>query len=214
MHSRVRQEDALKPIPLYNSPMEQAFAERTQEKMKEVLMNPDADGPVIHYYMIRGGKEKLNITVMETGNVGGEYIKTYGHYHVFDFKETYKIIHGQGLVLLQVREKNAKGNYIDDEISLFKAIEVGAGDTVEIPSFAGHLLVNTGKTWLVTSDDSIFNPAADSSSMPQHADYEAVKKMRGFAYYVVSKDGKTAFIKNEKYKSVPEIEKMKGKKKR
>jgi glucose-6-phosphate isomerase len=187
--------------------MEQPFAERTQEKMKEVSMNPSADGPAIHYYMIRGGKEKKNVTVMETGTVGGEYIKTYGHYHVFDFKETYKIIHGQGLVILQMREKDANGNFIDDKIALFQVIEVGPGDVVEIPSFAGHLLVNTGATWLVTSDDSIFNPSGDSSSMPKHADYEAIKKMRGFAYYVVSKDGKPTFIKNPKYKSVPEIEK-------
>lgn len=191
--------------------MEQPFAERTQEKMKEVLMDPSADGPAIHYYMIRGGKEKKNITVMETGTVGGEYIKTYGHYHVFDFKETYKIIQGQGLVLLQIREKDVSGNFIDDKISLFKVIKVGPGDVVKIPSFAGHLLVNTGATWLVTSDDSVFDPTADSSSMPRHADYEAVKKMRGFAYYVVSKDGKMEFIKNTKYKSVPEVEKTNAK---
>ena len=186
--------------------MQKPFAERTNEKMKEVMMNPSANGPAIHYYMIRGGKEKLNITVMETGTIGGEYIKTYGHYHVFDFKETYKIIHGQGLVLLQIRKKDANGNFIDDEISLFKVIEVGPGSVVEIPSFAGHLLVNTGKTWLVTSDDSVFDPAGDSSSMPKHADYEAVKKMHGFAYYVVLKNGKPTFVKNPKYSSVPEVE--------
>src|ERR1035437_7352087 len=102
-------------VSLYNSPMEQPFAERTQEKMREVLMDSNADGPAIHYYMIRGGEEKLNITVMETGTVGGEYIKTYGHYHVFDFKETYKIIHGRGLVLLQIREKDASGNFRSEE---------------------------------------------------------------------------------------------------
>ena len=61
------------------------YAARTQEKMKDVLMSPDAQGPAVHYYMIRGGSKKRNITVLETGTVGGEYIKTYGHYHVFDF---------------------------------------------------------------------------------------------------------------------------------
>ena len=40
--------------------------------MKDVLMNPEANGPDIHYYMIRGGSEKKNITVWETGTVGGE----------------------------------------------------------------------------------------------------------------------------------------------
>ncbi len=184
--------------------MEKPFAERTQEKMKEVLMDPSATGPDVHYYMIRGGEKKLNVTVLETGTVGGEYIKTYGHYHVFDFKETYRIIHGQGLVILQTREKDANENFADDRIASFRAIKVGPGDVVEIPSFAGHLLVNTGDTWLVTSDDSVFDPAGDSSSMPQHADYEPVRRMQGFAYYVVEKGGKPALVKNPRYKSVPE----------
>ncbi|MDR3558340.1 MAG: glucose-6-phosphate isomerase family protein, partial [Candidatus Pacebacteria bacterium] len=110
--------------------MEKPFAERSQEKMKEVMMDQNAVGPDIHYYMIRGGEKKLNITVMETGTVGGEYIKTYGHYHVFDFKETYKIIHGEGLVLLQQREKDETGKFIDDKITSFKTITVGPGDVV------------------------------------------------------------------------------------
>lgn len=186
--------------------MEKPFAERTQEKMQEVLMDPNANGPAIHYYMIRGGKEKLNITVMETGTVGGEYIKTYGHYHVFDFKETYKIIHGEGLVLLQIRDKDKDGKFIDDSIASFRAIPVGPGDVIEIPSFAGHLLVNTGDTWLVTSDDSVFDPTGDSSSMPKHADYESVRKMQGFAYYAISKNGKPALQKNPRYKSVPKAD--------
>jgi oxalate decarboxylase/phosphoglucose isomerase-like protein (cupin superfamily) len=41
--------------------------------------------------------------------------------------------------------------------------------------------------------------------MPNHADYEAVKKMRGFAYYVISENGKPAFVKNPRYKNVPEV---------
>jgi len=35
----------------------------------------------------------------------------------------------------------------------------------------------------------------DPSSFPGHADYELVKKMRGFAYYVVEHDGKPALKK-------------------
>jgi oxalate decarboxylase/phosphoglucose isomerase-like protein (cupin superfamily) len=65
-----------------------------------------------------------------------------------------------------------------------KAIKVKAGDMYSIPPFAGHLMINTGSTWLVTSDDSpvYFD---DSPGKPKHADYEPVKKMHGFAYYVV-----------------------------
>lgn len=181
------------------------FAAREQEKMSEVLMDPHAQGPEIHYYMIRGGKDKKNITVWETGTVGGEYIKTYGHYHVGKLDETYWVIAGEGIVLLQTRKLDADGNPIDDKIDKFYAIKVKTGDSVFIPSETGHLVVNTGKTWLVTADDSPVNfEEADPVSLPGHADYEAVKKMRGFAYYVVEEDGKPKLIKNNNYKIAPE----------
>lgn len=176
------------------------FAGRSHEEMKDVLFHPEAEGPEIHYYMIRGGKNKTNITVWETGTVGGEYIKTYGHYHVGKLDETYLIIQGEGIVLLQQR-KDEK----DDEIEKFYAIKVKEGDQVFIPSGMGHLVVNTGKTWLVTSDDSPVNFAeADPVSLPGHADYGAVKKMHGFAYYVVEENGEPTLFKNPNYKVAPE----------
>lgn len=166
-------------------------------------MKPDASGPTIHYYMIRGGSDKRNITVWESGTIGGEYIKAYGHYHVVDFKETYRILEGEGILLLQERKKDSEGHHIDNEIDSFKATRVKAGDSIEIPSFAGHLLVNTGTTWLVSSDDSPVN-LNDSASKPAHADYEPVKKLRGFAYYVIEKDGTPVLVKNPNYISVPD----------
>lgn len=177
------------------------FAHRTHEKMQEVLMQPDAPGPAIHYYMIRGGKKKKNITVWESGTVGGEYIKTYGHYHVGQLDETYWIVEGEGIALLQKRvEEN--GVPVADRIAEFKAIKVKPGDSVYMPPGYGHLLVNTGSTWFVTADDSPVEGAGDSASMPGHADYEPVKQMQGFAYYVVEKDGAPALMKNPKYKEV------------
>lgn len=185
------------------------FAERLHEKMKEVLMDPEAPGPEIHYYMIRGGSDKKNITIWETGIVGGEYIKTYGHYHVGKLDETYWIVSGEGIVLLQKRRKDSNGKEIDHELELFYAISVKEGDSVFIPSGIGHLVVNTGDTWLVTKDDSPVNFAeVDPVSLPGHADYEAVKKMRGFGYYIVGENGETKAVPNSNYKALPEVEWM------
>lgn len=185
--------------------MLKAFAVRTHEEMKAVLMNPEAEGPEIHYYMIRGGSSKKNITVWETGTIGGEYIKTLGHYHVGDLSETYWIVNGEGIVLLQRRKIDLEGKPIDDEIEEFKAIKVRAGDSIFIPSGLGHLVVNTGKTWLVTVDDSPVNfEEKDPISLPGHADYEPIKKLHGFAYYVVEDKGKPKLIKNTNYKFIPE----------
>lgn len=168
-------------------------------------MHPEAAGPEIHYYMIRGGSDKTNITVWETGTVGGEYIKTYGHYHIGQLDETYHIAAGEGIVLLQRRKIDSVGIPIDDQIESFIAIKVRAGDNVFIPSGTGHLAVNTGNTWLVTIDDSPVNfEEVDPVSLPGHADYEPVKKMQGFAYYAVEENGKPALVRNPKYKSVTE----------
>ena len=181
------------------------LAVRTHEKMQEVLMHPDASGPAVHYYMIRGGSEKRNITIWENGTVGGEYIKTYGHYHVGDLDETYQVIEGEGIALLQ-KLVTENGVPQIDRVEEFKAIKVKAGDSVYMPAGYGHLVVNTGKTWLVTSDDSPVLGVNDSASMPGHADYEPIKKMRGFAYYVVEKDGAPTLVRNPLYKEVRKID--------
>jgi oxalate decarboxylase/phosphoglucose isomerase-like protein (cupin superfamily) len=185
--------------------MNKSFAERNNDKMKEVLMDPNTPGPDTHYYMIRGGKEKTNITVMECGLVGNEYIKTYGHYHVGNISETYTILQGTGIIILQKRKIDTEGSPIDNEIDTFKAISVKAGDKIFIESEIGHSLINTGNIWLVTSDDS---PVLDSDknpiSMPGHADYEPIKKMGGFAYYLIEKDNVPTLVKNPKYINIPE----------
>ena len=181
------------------------FAERPHEKMKEVLMDPSATGPEIYYYMIRGGKDKRNITVWETGTVGAEYIKTYGHYHVGELDETYWVLHGEGIVLLQTRKLDSNGKPINEEIETFKAVRVKQGDSIFIPSETGHLAINIGKTWFVTADDSPVNfGEVDPVSLPGHADYDAVKNMQGFAYYVVEDNGNPTLVKNPRYKTVPE----------
>ena len=181
------------------------LAVRTHEEMQDVVMIPGASGPAVHYYMIRGGSKQRNITVWQTGRVGDEYIKTYGHYHVGDLDETYQIIEGEGIALLQ-KLVVENGVPVVDKVEEFKAVKVRAGDSVYMPPGYGHLVVNTGKTWLVTSDDSPVFGATDSISKPGHADYESVKKMRGFAYYVVEKDGAPALARNPLYKEVRKID--------
>lgn len=161
-------------------------------------MNPDAPGPAVHYYMIRGGSEKRNITIWESGTVGGEYIKTYGHYHVDELDETYWILAGEGIILQQ----KLVDPQVPDIVEEFKAIRVKPGDSVYMPPHVGHLAVNIGKTWFVTADDSPVEGTGDSASMPVHANYYMVKQMRGFAYYVVERDGKPALVANKLYKEV------------
>ena len=175
-----------------------SYAVRTKTEMEDVLMKPGSDGPEIHYHMIRGGSDKSNITIWETGTIDGEYIKSYGHYHVGEIEETYNILQGQGIIILQ-------GKIVDDNIETFKAMRVKAGDKIHIPKNMGHLAINTGKIWLVTSDNSPVNFNEENPiSAPGHTDYEPFKKMHGAAYYVVEKNGEPELVKNPHYRNVPE----------
>lgn len=179
------------------------YAARSHEKMKEVLMDPNATGPVNHYYMIRGGVDQKNITVWEPGLVGKEYIKTYGHYHVGKLDETYWILFGQGIALLQKLATDDQGNMIADTVEEFKAVFVKQNDSVYMPAGYGHLVANVGTTYFVTADDSPVNfEEKDPTSLPGHADYQLVKQMQGFAYYVVEENGKPALVRNKKYKKI------------
>lgn len=179
------------------------YAARTHEKMKEVLMAPEGVGPAIHYYMIRGGSEQKNTTIWEPGTISGEYIKTYGHYHVGDLSETYWIVYGKGVALLQKLATDKNGEMIPDVVEEFKAIPVEQGHEIFMPLGFGHLLVNTGRTYFVTIDDSPVDfEERDPTSFPGHADYEPVKKMQGFAYYVVEHEGKAALVKNPHYSAI------------
>jgi glucose-6-phosphate isomerase, archaeal len=176
------------------------YAARTHEKMKEVLMDPEGVGPSVHYYMIRGGAKQKNITVWEPGTVSGEYIKTYGHYHVGLIEETYWFIYGEGIALLQKLAIDEKGEMIPDDVLEFKAIPVSAGQSLFIPSGYGHLVVNVGESYFVTADDSPVNfEEKDSTSLPGHADYKPVQEMHGFAYFVIEHDGKPVLKKNPRY---------------
>jgi len=186
-----------KGIPTEFTDVGKHYAARTHEKMQEVLLHPEAPGPAVHYYMIRGGKDQRNVTVWEPGLVGDEYIKTYGHYHIGELDETYWILLGEGIILKQ------KMGETPDVVEQFSVIPVTAGDEVYMPPGHGHLAVNTGKTYFVTADDSpVHFDDPDPAGLPGHADYEPVKKMRGFAYYVVEHDGKPALVRNPLYKEI------------
>ncbi len=179
------------------------FAPRPHEKMQEVLMDPQGIGPSVHYYMVRGGKDQKNITIWEPGTISGEYIKTYGHYHVGEIEETYWVLYGQGVVLLQKLAVDQKGQMITDTVEEFKAIPVKAGDSIHMDPGWGHLVANVGSTYFVTADDSPVNfDEANPVSLPGHADYGPVKEMQGFAYYIVEEKGKPVLKHNPKYKEI------------
>jgi oxalate decarboxylase/phosphoglucose isomerase-like protein (cupin superfamily) len=182
------------------------YAARTHEAMGPVLKNPDAPGPAVHYYMIRGGKAQHNVTVWEPGTVGDEYIKTFGHYHIGKLDETYWFVEGEGVLLMQKLEE-VDGQLQPARVAEFKAIQAKAGQSQFIPAGYGHLVANVGSTYFVTVDDSPVDfEERDPVSLPGHADYAMVEQMKGFAFYVVEREGKPALLRNSAYESVGQVD--------
>jgi glucose-6-phosphate isomerase len=175
--------------------------------MQKVLMNPDAAGPAIHYYMIRGGKDQRNVTVWEPGTVGGEYIKTFGHYHIGKLDETYWFTLGEGVLLMQRLEEDADGKLNPARVAEFKAVQVRGGESHFIPAGYGHLVANVGSTYFATVDDSPVDfEERDPVSLPGHADYKLVELMHGFAFYIIEHDGRPALARNPRYEAVGEVD--------
>lgn len=165
------------------------FSIRKLTEMREVLQDPTAAGPEEVYFMIRG---KPNITVLVPGKLGEEFCKTYGHYHFHDEPEHYKVLHGEGIFLFQKKGENEAA--IED----VQIKKVKAGETVEVPKGYAHLMINTGNEFLITADD------APTDAETKMNDYEPIRKMQGFCYYIVEENGEMKFIKNPRYKKVPE----------
>jgi glucose-6-phosphate isomerase len=149
-------------------------------EMKEVayqpeeIVLPDEDQA---YIVVRNPGN--NLTIFPDYRLGSEYPKTYGHFHVPDYAENYRVIFGRAGFLLQKMEgERVTGVQL-------KIVEVGENFTV--PAGWGHVALNLGKGYLITQDDH--DPAHFEN------DYSLVKKMRGFAVYIC--DSKIATERSE-----------------
>ncbi|WP_456468010.1 glucose-6-phosphate isomerase family protein [Archaeoglobus sp.] len=176
---------------------------RKASDLKPVLAFPDKlKEDFDAYYMFRDSykneedRKKIEVaglrydyTVIPPNSIGGEYIKTYGHYHpeVADgttYPEVYQVLKGEAIFLIQKRE--------DDKIVDVLAVIAKEGDVVIVPPNYGHVTINPTDKELITANwvcrdfKSIYGPYTEK---------------RGGCYYYIN--GK--WVKNEKYEKVPEL---------
>lgn len=175
--------------------------------MRGVLARPDAPGPAEVYYMYRDvgypGDRRLlrsaglryDLTVLVPGAVGGEYVKTHGHYHPHaagqdvSYPEVYEVVDGIAHFLLQ---RPGSGQVVEDVV----VVEARPGDKVLIPPGYGHLTINPGPDFLVVA-----NLTADGFCSL----YAPFALRRGGAYYEMAAEGGGRFIPNPAYGPVPPL---------
>lgn len=181
---------------------------RSKSEIKEVLLEPKANGPEIAYWLFSDLSDDINhtntapstthkwqnMTIVTPGFYGKEFPKTYGHYHPPRTLETYRLTAGEGIILLQKKcfEKNIWQQEKVEEVYMVKLLPK---EEVTIPYDFGHSWSNVGQTPLITFDDW-------DSGHTVH-DYEVIKRLRGMCFYVVN-DGGIKFVPNSKYKNHPE----------
>jgi len=166
---------------------------RKLNDMREVLADKEfaKTSPDINlYFMYRGlkqnGELRYDETIVKAQMLGNEFNKTKGHYHIGAYAEIYMVLEGQAIYLLQKR--NAKGNIED-----IYAVKVNAGECAIMPPYYGHVTINPSKT----QDLKMANWISDKCT----SDYAPYVEKQGACYYYL----KNGWVKNENYKSVPEL---------
>jgi glucose-6-phosphate isomerase, archaeal len=172
----------------------------------------NSDKPL--YYMYRGvslteditklakANLRYDITLLQPGIIGNEYIKTIGHVHPISalsiqkntFTEVYSVLYGSAIYILQKFSCSSLSNPgapSSQEIEDLILIEASAGDCIYIPSHYGHVTVNIGS-----------EPLIMANVLYSHFQsiYEPYKRLKGAAAYIL-KDGDKPYkiIKNENY---------------
>ena len=169
--------------------------------MVSVLASPvpencNLDDPV--YWVFSGvSKSWENMTVISPGSYSGEFPKTFGHYHTSNITERYKLITGQGLLLMQKR-KFADDDWIIDQLERLYLVELIPGDEIDITPEWGHSWSNIGNEPLITLDNW------KEGHTP--GDYEPIEKMGGMGYFLVKSPNGAEYKPNPKYKDVPRPE--------
>jgi len=175
---------------------------RTVEDMKPFLLDSNASfNKRIAYYMHRNvgfpkdtevfRKNNLiyDITVLENGFIGEEFVKTVGHYHELKpgtntrYPEIYEVIYGHVLWVLQKIGRD------ENKVEKVLIVSASAGDKAVVPPGFGHVSVNIGNTPLVM---------ANIVSTNFNSLYESYKERKGAAYYVL-KNGKPKIQANKLY---------------
>lgn len=171
---------------------------RQLNDMKSVILDEEwlKTSPNLElYYMYRKVSQENginhNITVLPAKMLGKEYVKTKGHVHIGNYQEIYTVMEGEAFYLMQ----KANGENIEDVY----AVKAKKGESVIILSGYGHITINPSETETLKT--------GDWTSENCKSDYSLFEKLHGACYYYILQpgSGQASWIKNEHYKSVPEL---------
>ncbi|OYT35038.1 glucose-6-phosphate isomerase [Archaeoglobales archaeon] len=177
----IRRASDLKPVL--------AYPEKLTEDFDAYYMFRDIYRNEAEQKRILDARLRYDYTIIPPAEIGGECIKTYGHYHPevhpgMSYPEVYQVLEGEAIYLLQ----KVEGDRVVDCI----AVESKRGDVVIIPPNYGHVTINPSNKTLKMSNWV----CREFSSI-----YEPYTRMRGACYYYVNKQ----WIGNPRYPELPDL---------
>lgn len=132
--------------------------------------------------LIKEKKIRPDVTVLSSGTIGDELIRTEGHEHLSNFPEIYETICGKGGYLFFKAE--------EEEVSDAVFVISEKGDHIVFPPGYKHISVNLGEAPFVMTD---------WVSTEANTDFDYIRKHNGGPYWAVKKD-RLYFIKNPRYR--------------
>ena len=184
----------------YSSPVQKRTLDETKRFLKDPASKTEIENLYLMYRGVKLKKDSLvfkknsasyDITVINPGFLGEEFVKTIGHIHPnkprtkTTYPEIYEVIKGKALFLFQ--EINLSGKNV--KLYLIKA---GPGEKTIVPPGFGHISINIGNKPLVLSNIQSTNFKSD---------YSFFKKYRGAEVYAIKNNKSFKIIKNPDYKN-------------
>lgn len=129
------------------------------------------------------------------GLLGVEFIKTHVFYSNFvenKYDAFIEVHTGNISVIIQRNEEKEDEWDINTYVRELKVIHLSKGQKLAIPSGVFYAFVNTGLAPAVFS--------MITSAEPKEIDYEMIKREKGLACFIISKNSKVAAVANPKYK--------------
>jgi len=170
--------------------------------LKPVLYNQGLTDDFVVYDVERNkdkqGSLRKDFTLIYPQMLGEEFPKTFGHYHKNSEPELYEILEGQAFFLCQKHYKN-----LPLEIEEVYLIQAKKEDKIIILPGFSMTTINYGETNTLMSNwvhDEIEN------------EYGLFSETHGACYYILKGDNnEIRFVKNDSYKKIPELIKLKPK---
>jgi len=138
----------------------------------------------------------LDLYLIPYGLLGIEFIKSHIYYAEPTnavYESLIQCYYGNLILLMQKHNPNTDhAHFISTKVEDVKIVDCSAGDSVFIPSGYFYTFINKGADPVVFSRYSL--------NQTNQVDYSILKKEKGMAFFIISKNAKVERVSNPKYR--------------